>query len=502
MATSHQIARLTIDLGELVSTQERRTRDHRNFTKYAHDPVGFLRDVLKSNPWWRQVEIAEAVRDHPMVAVRSANSIGKDWLAARLALWWIYAVGGRVLLTGPTDRQVSEVLVRREIAQAFRIGKLPGDLGTRALRIPPEEEGRLLAFTSNEASKLTGFHGARIMVVITEAQGVEDFAYEALLSCATGTHDRILAVGNPTSPEGRFFSISQIASQWVKVKIPASDHPNVAERREVIPGACTPSFVERIRKEFGVDSPQYISRVLAEFPEDAEHGLITRAHLEAAVARFDSSAMVEEARASGWTVGVDVARYGDDSTCVAIRRGPILWGIKTWHGADTMETTGRVIEALRARHFRPSQVANPLFATDPSESFGPGIMTSDLLIIVDVIGLGSGVLDRLNEQGWPAMAHHSSSRPRDPSRFVNRRAETYWTLRLMLEEGKIALPRDETLFEELLATNWFINSTGKIQIEDKKDLKSRLGRSPDRADAVTMAFATDPATGGGAMVNL
>ena len=170
-----------------------------------------------------------------------------------------------------------------------------------------------------------------------------------------------------------------------------------------------------------------------------------------------------------------------------------------------MTTAGLTIEALRKRRFEPrDRERNPLFApADAMQAFGPGIGTTEFHVVVDVIGLGSGVYDRLVEQDYPAIPHNSSSRPRKPKQFKNRRAEVFWNVRTMLEENRIALPRDEKLFEELLAHQYAIKSDGLIQIESKEDVRKKLGRSPDRADAVVMALgSTDRGTIGGVMIDL
>ena len=74
---------------------------------------------------------------------------------------------------------------------------------------------------------------------------------------------------------------------------------------------------------------------------------------------------------------------------------------------------------------------------------------------------------------------------------MNARAECYWHLRDLLEEGAIALPDDPKLFDELLALQWRPTSDEKVQLESKEELKHRLGRSPDRADCVSMLFSPD-----------
>jgi hypothetical protein len=132
-----------------------------------------------------------------------------------------------------------------------------------------------------------------------------------------------------------------------------------------------------------------------------------------------------------------------------------------------METVGRIREELRRRGLDDGAGA---------------------LVVVDSVGLGAGVVDRLKEQGFRVFAFNGGTRPWDRDRFLNVRAESYWQLRESLEAGEVALPRDEGLFDELLAIRWKPTSDGKIQIEAKEELKSRLGRSPDRADAASMAF--------------
>ena len=109
-------------------------------------------------------------------------------------------------------------------------------------------------------------------------------------------------------------------------------------------------------------------------------------------------------------------------------------------------------------------------------------------VVCDVVGLGAGIVDRLREMGYRVRAFNGGSFTSQQAKFLNLRASSYWNLRCLLEEGKIALPRDPGLFEELLAIRWFPTSEGKVQLERKVDMKRRLGKSPDKADAVSMAF--------------
>jgi hypothetical protein len=107
-----------------------------------------------------------------------------------------------------------------------------------------------------------------------------------------------------------------------------------------------------------------------------------------------------------------------------------------------------------------------------------------------MIGVGSGVIDPLRRKTYSVTPFHSSGRAEqgdDLIRFYNARAEAYWALRRKLEEGELAIPRDPLLWEELLNTTWSVKQ-GKVIIEDKKEIKRRLGRSPDRADALMLSL--------------
>ena len=472
MTSTTALRRLQQDVGELLERHEA-VRDLSEFQRYATDPLGFFREVLKGEPWSRQVDIAEAVRDHPLTVVRSCNSAGKDWVAAHLALWWVYAVRGLAIITGPTERQVREI-VMGEVGRAFHRAKdLPGSLFQMALRLEGEEARGILAFTSRESSRLTGFHAARVLVIITEAQGVEDFTYEGMLSCATGDEDRILAVGNPLNPTGRFYQACR-SSAWHAIRIAASEHPNVREGRQIIPGGVSRAFIDRMASEFGRESGVFKARVEAEFPEESQEGLLRRSWVDRAVERFeDASDTKSEGRL---VVAIDPARYGPDETLVAIREGEILSRLVSWRETSTMETTGRVVGLLKELNLLP-------------DSSPPWMAHRDGLVVVDEVGLGAAVLDRLQELEYQCRGFNGGRKARNSRRFRNVRAETFWRLREKLEAGEIGLPPDDELAEELLAIQWSPTSTGQIQIEAKDQLRARLGRSIDRADATSMAFS-------------
>lgn len=169
--------------------------------------------------------------------------------------------------------------------------------------------------------------------------------------------------------------------------------------------------------------------------------------------------------------GVDIARSGEDKSVCYIHDGPLFIHMEVWAKADTMESAGRV-ERLYNR-------------------FGAEA------IIIDCDGVGAGVYDRLREQKLPVFAFHGSARCEKRDRtgelgFRNLRSYAWWNLRELLEPTQgdpIDFPRDNDLIEELVVPKYSIRSGALIEIEAKDDIKKRLRRSPDLADAMAYAYS-------------
>jgi phage terminase large subunit len=478
-AAATRIRKLTAEVGELLERHERGSSAE-TFAKYHDDPCGFLTEVLGvKNLWSRQRDIALAVRDRRQVAVRSNNSAGKDYLAARLALWWAVCRGGLVILTGPTERQVRQVLWK-ELARAFRSNAdLPGELFSLAYRIGDED--KILGFTSDNADRLTGFHDANMLIVVTEGQGVEADAYEAAQACATSENSRICVLGNPLRNTGEFYRISK-SPNWHDIRISAHEHPNVIEGREVIPGAVTAEWIANIEAEYGKDSAQYKARVDGEFPESGSiDSLVESAWIARAVELWESQSLHVTANAFPRIVVADIARGGADHTCIGIMRGPVLESLDMVREPDLMQTAKMLhewaLEIGRLSTGRVRPTAEDLHAARAH-------------IVVDDAGLGGGVTDRLRE--LKARVHPfigAAAAKRNPGRFANARAEAYFAVREALMKERLALPPIAELREELLATDYTTNAADKIIIENKDLIRAKIGRSPDRADVLSMGCA-------------
>jgi phage terminase large subunit len=324
---------------------------------------------------------------------------------------------------------------------------------------------------------------------LDEAAGVKEDIFEAIEGVLTSAHCRLLLLGNPTLIGGTFYR-SHREPGWKTFHIAAWDTPNFtafgiteddletgAWKEKVsknsdgsynwpMPWLITPAWAEDKLRRWGKNHPAYQARVVGSFPTQGENNVIPLAWIEAAMERW------EESDGQGSTdLGVDVARYGQDLSVIAPRQGSKVGLLQVFSGKDTQEIAGEALVTSRSIHARH--------------------------IKVDVIGLGAGVVDALKAAGAPVVAVNVASASDvlddDGNKvFANQRAELWWNLREALNpknQDPLALPPDDDLLGDLAAPTYKINGKGAIQIEEKDETKKRLGRSPDRGDAVMLTFA-------------
>ena len=164
--------------------------------------------------------------------------------------------------------------------------------------------------------------------------------------------------------------------------------------------------------------------------------------------------------------GVDVARYGDDRTVIYYMEGTDVVDEMIFGQKDTMYTAGKV--HIWAQEKKPD------------------------LIGVDVIGLGAGVVDRLREMGDKVLEFNSSDKgdPTDKLKFRNLRAEMWWSVGRRFAEKDIRLTWPDPELKRELGSVAYQIKDGKLKAEPKEDIKKRLGRSPDKADAYIIGLHT------------
>ena len=437
-------------------------------------PVDFARDVLDVELWAKQVEVLEALAKHRRVAVKAGNGLGKGFCAAVAVLWFMHTHPQEAitLSTAPTFRQVRHILWR----QLRRLYRPAADvLGGEMLdtRWELSVERYAMGLSADNADQFQGFHSPNMFIVVDEAEGVSEEIYEAIEAVMTSADPLLLLIGNPTTMSGAFRrAFYEEREIYHTITISALDSPNVQAGRVVIPGLTTAAWVEERRKIWGEESDIYCARVLGEFPERGENTLFSLADIEAAVNGIidaeswsvDGETVTGAERAGNGEVviAVDVARYGSDRSVILRRRGDSVEDIQALRQLDTMDLTGRVAAAIR--EYNPSRVC------------------------IDEIGVGAGVVDRLRELGHQVYGINVAHRARDEKLFVNLRAEGYWRLSERFSRGEISIPNDRELIGELAALRYGYDSNGRIKIESKDEMRKRGLPSPDKADALMLAF--------------
>jgi len=432
------------------------------------DPVLFCTSALKVTPLPWQADALRLVAAHDRVAIRSGHGVGKSALLAWLVLWFLITrgEGARVPCTAPTRHQLGDVLWA-EIAKWRR--NLPPEIaeqvqvsGDRVVLAAAPHECFAVARTArrDQPEAFQGFHGANLLFLVDEASGVADAVFEAGEGAMATPGAKTVLAGNPTRTSGYFYNaFHRQRAAWKTLHVPCSASDRVA-------AAYAASMAER----YGEASNIYRVRVLGDFPTSEDDTVIPLALCESAVRR-DVPAK-DDCRLK-W--GLDVARFGPDRSALAKRRGNVLLEpVKAWRGLDTMQLAGRIKDEYDACRERDL----------PDE------------ILVDAAGLGAGVFDRLREMGLPAREVNVGRTATDAERFLRLRDEVWWKARDWLAAEDCVLPDDQALIGELSLPKYAFDSSGRIKVESKEEMKSRAVASPDLADAFCLTFAGGAERGG------
>ena len=432
---------------------------------YYADPVGFVRDMLGVEPLAYQAEFLEALaRGERRISIRSGHGTGKSTASSWAMLWFLLLrFPNKIVVTAPTSGQLFDAL----FAELKRwIGELPVEISSMLLvksdrveLLAAPSEAFISARTSRAETPeaLAGVHSDNVMLVVDEASGVPEQVFEAAAGSMSGHSAVTIMLSNPTRSSGTFFeSQTRLAGSWWTRRWSCVDSPLVSTE-----------FVDEMRMRYGEESNAFRIRVLGEFPMADDDTIIPFHLIEAATNR---DIVLDEGAPVIW--GLDVARFGTDKTALAKRQGNVVTEVSRWQGLDLMQTTGRVKAEYDGL---PSNLR-------PRE------------IMVDVIGMGGGVVDRLRELGLPVRGVNVAESPSMGDTYVNLRAELWFKVRGWLEQRNAKLPKDEQLIAELASIRYAFVSSGKMKAESKDDMKRRGLPSPDIADAVCLTLASDAAT--------
>lgn len=496
---------------------------------YKNDRIAFVYDCMpaygKSIASYQLEILGYFDEGKSRVSVRGPHGLGKTFLASIMVHHSVLTAEDdcKVPTTASAWQQLEKYLwpeIKKAAANLawHVIGRDKysprTELLTQAIRL----NGGLVeafAISSEDHNRMEGAHARRMVYVIDEAKIVPAPMWDAIegafstegLALPSDIVEHIATLGDdshteadykpvtseweamafaistPGPPTGRFYDIHTRKPGYEDWTV---RHVTIDEA--IRAGRVSSQWVDNRRRQWGEDSEVFRNRVLGEFADNTEDGVIPLSWLEDAIRRWN--ALKEQGRIGdsvGGTIGVDVARYGQDQTVFAVVSGPILHKLHTHSKLSSTEVASKLRPLIRRTGARTN-------------------------IEVDG-GYGAGVYDALTDRNFeenksitgvsPIMVKGSTNfRDRsDTLSFLNVRAAMWWNLRELLnpEYGSdLALPPDEYLKQDLMTPQWDYTDKGVVKLESKKNIMLRLGRSPDYGTACCLAYWN--ASMGGGMV--
>jgi len=447
------------------------------YSHYIDNPVDFVQDFIHVTPQPWQCDVLNALAEYDRIALKAGNGIGKTAFECFSAIWFMSTrPSAKVPMTAGVARQVD--IFWSEYSRWFRNFDFRDNidlLSNSAYMLDGKgnhiEDWFTLGFTASDPARAEGFHADHLLYITDEGKGVKDEICDAITGALTGKENKWLFCSVPGYEQGFFHKIfTTFRKNWKCFSFPSAVKDKSGSW---IPNPLTPQVTAESIKDklgYGEDSPIFTARVKADFIKSGSDNLITLDWVETAINAFKPK--------SDWrnTIGHDVARYGDDESVIVYGRGSCIEGIEGKFGIDTNENAGWI----KNKHKQLNAIHSN----------------------IDIIGVGAGVYDQ-SKSIHGINGVNVSMAANDHERFYNLRAELYWNLRERFENtykyvkngerfdeyDLISLSGDDQeLISQLTVIKYKFHSNGKIIMESKEDMKKRIGKSPDRADALMLKF--------------
>lgn len=459
-------------IGELIDT----------LASFELDPLGFVQwafpwgqagtELAESSgpePWQRDVlhsigdQLQAGGDDGAIVLeqVEAGHGVGKSFLISCLIIWALTTrAHTRGVVTANTDTQL-RTKTWAELSKWFNlfIGKSLYTLTATSIRPKSDNLAKSwridqIPWSKENTEAFAGLHnkGKRVIVLMDEASAIDDKVFEVTEGALTDAQTQIIwcCFGNPTRTSGHFYEV-------LSGQRPRWNHSPV-DSRDV--SFSNKKLINEWLREYGEDSDFFRVRV---------RGIPPRA----GVVNFISPEVVDQARRRevklneySWQpkiISCDQARFGDDKTIITLRQGPKIHQQIKFSGLDNVEVSDRIVDLWR-KH--PDTTA----------------------VVIEVAGLaGTGLLDILRRiPGLPVLEFNPAFLCEKDSEYLNLRARVWGMMRDWLRTAEI--PDDKDLCKQLTDIEYGYSALMKIQLESKKDIKSRSGVSPDEADSIAISF--------------
>jgi hypothetical protein len=438
--------------------------------KYYADPLGY---VYFDFPWGRSGTLlehehvddwqADYLRDlgrqvaegkeSIQIAMASGHGPGKSTEVAWVIHWFMRTrPNPQIIVTANTASQLA-TKTWRELAKWHNLSMSKSLFTYTATKYYHNEHpdtwfASAIPWSKERSESFAGAHEKHILIIFDEASAIDDVIWE-VTNGAMSTKGAIwLVFGNPTRNTGRFFEcFHKLKHRWTNV------HVDSRKAR-----MTNKTLIQQDIADYGEDSDYVRVRWLGLFPRKSSSQFIGTDLVEKATKQsYPPHAYAH----SAIIVGVDVARYGSDQSAISVRQGLRLHELRKYRQIDTMQLASHAAEAFRS------------YKADA--------------IMVDGIGIGAGVVDRLKQLGYPVIDVVAGSKP-ECEKYLNKRAEMWARTKEWLEAGGW-IPDDRELKEELCYPEFHYTLKDQLQIESKDDMRDRGLNSPDVAESLVYTFA-------------
>lgn len=466
----------------------------KNLPVWRKEPLVFFRQVLGFEPDDWQAAAAMDLSVQSRVAIKSGQGVGKTAFEAAAFLWFLTCFyNARIICTAPTRQQLHDVLWS-EVAKWMNDSPLLSLLlkWTKTYVYVKGYEKRWFAVarTATKPENMQGFHEDNLLFIVDEASGVGDAIMEAILGTLSGTNNKLLLCGNPTRTSGVFYD-AFTRDRMLYACRTVSSRESIRTNKE--------NIASLIRK-YGEKSNVVRVRVDGEFPIQENDVFIPIQWIN----QSTQTEMTEAtAKAFGiWTddagntvcdvsgvyqidIGCDVARFGDDKTCIGYRINEVAKFYKKYNGQDTTWTAGNVAA---------------LFLQLKSQFR----WKKHIPVKIDDGGVGGGVVDQLKamKRAQPDIYGAMDIIPINFGVPVRRHVYYYDTTTFMMgvlrdliqpyddsgteKSAELILPDDADLVAQLSCRKYSFVTGGKQKVESKKEMKERGLPSPDEADCMLL----------------
>jgi hypothetical protein len=392
-----------------------------------------------------------AAESHP--AKRKVVNAGRRWgkttLACEMAIKRMLA-GARCLIASTTQEQADVFwdYSKMWLAELVAAGIIDKNETRRTLGITGG--GRLHIKTGSDPDVLRGDYAD--FLVLDECALLDPMAWELVgAPMLLDTNGEALFLSTPKGMnwfERLFQRGLQDDGQWKSWHFTSLDNPYLSKEA-----------LTQLKEEMPVGAHE--QELLAHFVdlEGSSNALIPY-HLAEAAAKRQFPADGNES-----IFGIDVARFGDDKTVVVERQGKLVPRLWQWSKTDLVETERRILALI-----------------DQIQPAAVNVDDTGLVGLYDHLNRHSGYRSR------PLLGSINFGAGARSDRFANLRAEGYMALAKRFEDGDIAILNDTELLAQLCSMRYRFNAKGRLQIESKEDMKSRGLPSPDKADALMLAF--------------